>query len=134
MRVRKTKKELAKLSASSTDVWKSNIVPKYEGRPQEMDDVCLADFVSKYRRNVCTPGSNNYVRRDRPVVIRCWQYSVNNCLDNYMREQVLLYVPFRGEAVDVLDNNHYKQLCMKRTRSSSPPNKWSKTLSTMMTL
>lgn len=110
VRVRKTKEELAKLSTSSTDVWKPNIVQKYEGRLQEMDDVCLADFASKYRRDVRTPSSNNYVLRDRPVVIRYRQYSVNNCLDDYMREQVLLYVPFRREAVDVLDNNRYKQL------------------------
>lgn len=40
--------ELAKLSASSTDVWKPNIIPKYAARPREMDDVCLADFASKY--------------------------------------------------------------------------------------
>ncbi|KAH7957013.1 hypothetical protein HPB52_014328 [Rhipicephalus sanguineus] len=104
--LRKTNDELAKLSASSTDVRKPNIIQKYEARPREMDDVCLADFASKYRRG----NGGTYALRDHPVVISYRHYSVNSSLDDYMREQVVLYVPFRSEAVDVLENNMYVQL------------------------
>lgn len=109
VRVRKTNDELAMLSTSSTDVWKPNIIQKYEARPCEMDDVCLADFAIKYRRGNSS-GGTSYVLHDHLMVIRYRHYSVNNRLDNYMREQVLLYVPFRNEAVDVLDNNKYVHL------------------------
>lgn len=46
VQVRKTNEELAKLSASSADVWKLNLIQKYEARQRELDDVCLADFAS----------------------------------------------------------------------------------------
>ncbi|KAH7966039.1 hypothetical protein HPB49_013372 [Dermacentor silvarum] len=49
VRVRKTRDELDKLPASSTDVWKPKVIQKYEARCQpELENVCLADFVSKY--------------------------------------------------------------------------------------
>lgn len=73
-----------------------------------METVCLTDFASKYRKDA--RNANNYVLRDRPVVIRCRNYTMSSNLDDYMREQVLLYVPFQNKAVDVLDNSRYKQL------------------------
>ncbi|KAL3174689.1 hypothetical protein MRX96_011086 [Rhipicephalus microplus] len=99
VRVRKTNEELANVGASSTDVWKLNIVQRYEGRPPEMEDVCLADFASKYKRG--------YGLREHPIIIRYRHYTAADQPEDYMREQVLLYVPFRNEAVDVLDHNKY---------------------------
>ncbi|KAH7949643.1 hypothetical protein HPB49_013204 [Dermacentor silvarum] len=81
--VRKTNEELAKIGASSTVVWKLNIVH------------------SKYKRG--------YGLREHPVIIRYHQDIANDNPDDYIREQVLLYVPFRNEAVDILDNNKYVQ-------------------------
>ncbi|XP_077536008.1 uncharacterized protein LOC144148333 [Haemaphysalis longicornis] len=101
VRVRKTNDELANIGASSADVWKLNIVQRYEGRPPEMEDLCLADFASKYKRG--------YGLREHPIIIRFRHYSAADQPDDYMQEQVLLYVPFRNEAVDVLDNNKYIQ-------------------------
>ncbi|KAH7951784.1 hypothetical protein HPB52_012945 [Rhipicephalus sanguineus] len=91
VRVRKTNEELANIGASSTD--------RYEGRPPEMEDVCLADFASKYK---C-----GYGLREHPIIIRYRHYSAADRPEDYMREQALLYVPFRNEAVDVLDHNKY---------------------------
>lgn len=73
VRVRKTREEMDKIPAASTDVWKLNIVQKYEARqqPDELDDVCLADFASKYRMGQ----GGLYVLRERPVVIRYRNYS-----------------------------------------------------------
>lgn len=84
----------------------NNVVQKYESRTPEVEHVCLADFVSKYRYDT---RNKRYVLRDRPVVIRYRHYT-QDTPDDYKREQVLLYVPFRNEAVDVLDNNNYNRL------------------------
>ena len=49
-RIRKTRAQLdkEKVSACSTNVWKSNNIEKYESRSTDLSDVCLADFTSKY--------------------------------------------------------------------------------------
>ncbi|XP_077528146.1 uncharacterized protein LOC144139758 [Haemaphysalis longicornis] len=107
VRVRKTREELDGLPAGSTDVWKLNVVQKYEARPPDLEDVCLADFASKYRP---VQGGGQYALRDRQVVIRYRNYSPGNDVESYMREQVLLYVPFRTEAVEVLDGDKYVKL------------------------
>ncbi|XP_037568189.2 uncharacterized protein LOC119449071 [Dermacentor silvarum] len=127
VRVRKMREELYKLPAASTDVWKLNNVQKYEARqqPDELDDVCLADFASKYRMGQ----GGRYVPRDRPVVIRYRNYSPGDDVDSYIREQVLLYVPFRSDAIDVLDGNKYvklyednKELIERKRKEYNPAN------------
>ncbi|XP_077534692.1 uncharacterized protein LOC144146629 [Haemaphysalis longicornis] len=107
VRVRKTREEFDKLPPGSTDVWKLNVVQKYEARASELEDVCLAHFASKYRP---AQGRGRYVLRDRQVVIRYRNYSPGNDVESYMREQVLLYVPFRSEGVDLLDGNKFLKL------------------------
>lgn len=53
------------------------------------------------------------------MVIQYCHYSVNNRLDDYMQEQVLLYVPFRSKAVVVLDNNKYVHLYEDRCETTN---------------
>lgn len=55
------------------------LVQKYESRTPEVQYVCLADFVSKYRYDTRT---KRYVLRDRPVVIRYRHYTLDS-LDDY---------------------------------------------------
>ncbi|XP_077547716.1 uncharacterized protein LOC144159944 [Haemaphysalis longicornis] len=126
VRVRKTREELDKLPPGSTDVWKLNLVQKYEARPPSLKDVCLADFASKYRP---AQGDNRYVLRDRQAVIRYRNYNPGNDVESYVLEQVLLYVPFRSEAVDVLDGNKYvaiyeddKQSIERKRKEYNPSN------------
>lgn len=87
----------------STDVWTSNIVQKYEQRT-ELDDVCLADFVARY-----TIRGNTYTLRKDPRVLRWCGYKMTD-LTNYKREMVLLFLPFRNETVDILDDNKFIDL------------------------
>lgn len=54
-----------------------------------------------------TTDVTHYALRERRVVIRYRNYSPSDDVDSYMREQVLLYVPFRSEAVDFLGGNKY---------------------------
>jgi hypothetical protein len=47
-RMLKSENELKKLPTGSTDVFKPNILDRYEARPDSLEDLCLADFVSHY--------------------------------------------------------------------------------------
>jgi len=52
---------------------------------------------------------NEYKIRALPKVLRHRNYDMNK-LDDYKREMVLLYVPFKNEEVDILDQNRYRTL------------------------
>lgn len=45
----------------------------------------------------------------RPAVIRYNNYKISD-LDNYKREKALLFLEFKNELVDILDNKKYIQL------------------------
>ncbi|XP_065077679.1 uncharacterized protein LOC135700938 [Ochlerotatus camptorhynchus] len=89
----------------STDVWTLNIIQKYEVRVG-LDDVCLADFAAHYTKE---RRANTYKLRARPRVLRWCAYSMNELVE-YKREMVLLFLPFRNELCDVLDENKFLEL------------------------
>ncbi|GBM81302.1 hypothetical protein AVEN_46805-1 [Araneus ventricosus] len=45
---KKNRAQLQKLDDSSTDIWATNSIQKYEMRPADLENVCLADFVARY--------------------------------------------------------------------------------------
>lgn len=94
------------ISASSADGWKLNRIQRYEDRPEDLPDLCLADFLSLYRYDLRT---KRYVKRTRQILIRYRNYTAERAPLDYKRERVLLYVPFDREA-DVLDGNAYERL------------------------
>ncbi|CAD6220905.1 GSCOCG00011595001-RA-CDS [Cotesia congregata] len=52
-RIRRTQKELDELNIDedSTSIWKENWFDKYEKRPQEMEELSLAQFVANFTKN-----------------------------------------------------------------------------------
>jgi len=70
-RIKKTMKELSELEDDSTDIWKENWFDKYEKRPEYLEDIFLAQFVSKYYKN----HKVDYVLREEPKVI--YMYALN---------------------------------------------------------
>ncbi|XP_058456546.1 uncharacterized protein LOC131433943 [Malaya genurostris] len=90
----------------STDVWTLNIVQKYEKRA-DLDDICLADFVACYTKD--NSNTNSYKKRNAPRIVRWLKYKMSE-LNDYKREMVLLFLPFRNEACDILDRNKFIDL------------------------
>lgn len=94
------------LEDDSVDIWTRNIIQKYEDR-DGLDEVCLADFVAWYspmKRTV-----NSYKLRRAAKILRWRGYNMSELVD-YKRESVLLFLPFRNERVDILDQNKFLQL------------------------
>lgn len=83
-------------------MWTLNIIERYEDRPKEFNDIYLGEFVANY--NITT-----FKKRMRPAVIRYNNYKIFD-LDNYKREKALLFLEFKNELVDILDNKKYIQL------------------------
>lgn len=89
---------LSELDDDCTDIWKENWFDKYEKRPQELENVSLAQFVSKYHKN----NKEEYVIRNEPKVIRYRNYDMATDLNEYKREMVTLHIPFRHEESEIL--------------------------------
>lgn len=105
-RIRKTMKELNALDDDCTDIWKENWFDKYQKRPEELNEVTLAQFVSKYYLN----NKGNYTERKTPRIIRYRNYDVTDNFNDYRREMVLLHIPFRSEENDVIAENKFIQI------------------------
>lgn len=100
-RVRRSCKELDELGVGfdSTDIWKENYFDKYEGRPKELENVTLAQFVSWYYK----PSKGcPYVKRGKKAVIRYRNYDIGKELNEFKREMVTLHIPFRNEHDEIL--------------------------------
>jgi hypothetical protein len=120
------------IAPTSTDIWNKNPMQRYKDRPQAMRDVCLTDPLAWYttaRRTKKVTDDDmddaimsdeeskkpknvvQYKKRTLSRVLRSRSYGVEDV--NYKRELVLLYVPFRNEAADVLDRNRFLELYEK---------------------
>ena len=111
------------MTADSTDVLVENVYDKYSKRPEIMEDVCLADFVSRYtRRSVMNEEDTNeeqehalsYNGRQRASVIRFRRYKLVQDPHNYYREQILLFLPWKNEELEV-ENNNSEQVLMQKS-------------------
>ena len=87
--VLKPQQQLQKLDKESMDVMCKSIIDKYIDRPKSLEDICLAEFVANYNHI-----KNKISIRKKPKIIRFVHYNQFKDLENWSREQLLLYVPF----------------------------------------
>lgn len=97
-RIANKNKELNELEDSCADTWKESWFDKYEKRPDYLEDVTLAQFVSQYALN----RKGEYVERNEPRVIRYKNYDMTVDFNEYKREMVTLHIPFRSEEQEIL--------------------------------
>ncbi len=145
-RLLKSEEMLKELPEDSTDIYSSNQLIRYSQRPKQLENWCLADYVSKL--TVQYPRSMNKTANDPhqdncedqmsdsedssesdtgedestdtntinitlkngiiiksvqvPRIIRYVRYNEKVDAENYHREQLLLFWPWRDESVDLL--------------------------------
>ena len=74
-RIRKTAKELENLHGDDEiNIWKENWFDRYEKRPEELEDVTLAQFVAHY---TCTTTSQ-VTKRKEARIIRYRNYDIQH--------------------------------------------------------
>lgn len=109
VRMLKSVKDLEKMKADDQNFVVPDFFEKCEKR-QEMDTVCLADFVAVYNeKGKQTDGSIKMAKREKSKVIRYVRYSYKVDPANFFREQCLLFLPWRNEQTDI-ENQNCQQL------------------------
>jgi hypothetical protein len=84
---------------NSEDVICHSIIDYYLQRPPTIKHICLAEFVSHYKKN-----GTQISKRKKPNVIRFVKYNKHIDYENFCREKLLLYVPF-DQSEDTLKHN-----------------------------
>jgi len=97
----KSAEELNKLPPESTDIGVKGLLDRYKIRlvdkkGNDLEKCCLADFAAWY--NI-----PSYSRRRKPRIIRYCGYSIAKDPENYYREQLMLYIPWRDEKLELMD-------------------------------
>ncbi|GFR10858.1 ATP-dependent DNA helicase [Trichonephila clavata] len=105
-RIKKTMKELSELDDDCIDIWRENWFDKNEKRYEDLEDISLAQFVSKYYKN----NKGEYAKRDEPRVIRYRNYDMATDFNEYKREMLTLHIPFRHEEANILKNMKFIRL------------------------
>ena len=86
---------------NSTDIFEANLIDTfYPERPDDMEDVCLYDFVANYVKcGVDKNGKTKYRRLNKSVLPnrRLYNPSKENERENYFYSLLLLFVPFHNE-------------------------------------
>lgn len=105
-RLKKAQRELSELHDHSTDIWKENIFDKYEQRPEELIDLTVAQFRAYY---TCV-NKNEFKKLRKPRIIRYINYDITTQFDEYKREMVTLFIPFRNEETEILAESKFLQI------------------------
>ena len=135
----KPQKELEQLEDDDSDIAHIEFIEKYSKRPQELEEICLADFACCYEKVKVKTAQNDsdsdsneenqalqsqskskYRLRRKPKILRSRNFIKENDPENYYREQVMLYFPWRNEETELLQAcckdvyfDHYKQILEK---------------------
>ena len=131
---------LQKLEPGSKDVFVQGLIDTYINRPEDMKNVCLADFASLY--NVSKKQTNNVQitensddedvideeideksialkmkngkgwikRRTKKKIIRFRKFKLHQDPENYYREHLMLFLPWSNEEEDLIHINHEETL------------------------
>ena len=111
LRVRMVKSAavLAQADPDDTNVLEEYaLLERYVTRPQTLDNVCLAEFTSDYDLSPSprkeghigpdmSPNKRWYYKRQVRKIIRFVGYNAIRSPEDYRRERLMLYVPFRNE-------------------------------------
>ena len=95
-------KELEELDPGSEDVFMDNLVGNhYPDRPQNLEGVCLHDFVAKYTASgKDKSGHKTYRELQKPRLVNHYVFDPqkNEDREKYYYSLILLFVPFRDES------------------------------------
>ncbi|XP_050296321.1 uncharacterized protein LOC126736136 [Anthonomus grandis grandis] len=122
-------KPLTELKAMDNDdpnIYCDGLIEHYEQRPNEMENICLAEFAAYYdffkkRAETKTnglplkDGSGVLIKRGHAKILAYRSYGLQQDPLNYYREQIMLYIPWRNE-VDEVENENIDQQTIYKDR------------------
>ena len=108
--------EIRERDAQSTDIFDNIIDNFYPERPDDIEEVCLYDFVAEYEKcGKDDDGNPVYRKRSKPILPnhRIYNPSKENEQENYYYTLLLLFVPFRDEA-DLIEEGETAESAFER--------------------
>ena len=109
----KTLKELEKMDPDSEEIFMPNLLSThYPQRPEELEDVCLHDFVANYDwQSKDKAGNRKYRKLTKPRLVNHKEFDPNKAdkMDDYYYSLILLFVPFRDENSLLKENETPKE-------------------------
>lgn len=107
-------KSVSELNENDDELFVPNVFDHYESRPQELEGKSLAEFATEYEFSRLKHGDDDNaeqksclevkLRKSRRI-LRCVGYQESIDPDNFYREQILLYMPWRNEVKDIDEVN-----------------------------
>lgn len=104
VRILKQNKDLHQLNPNDKNITVPDLMEKYSVRPNEYENICLADYAAEYTL-VTESGFSSLRKRKQARIIRYVRYALAKDPQNYYREQCLLFLPWRNEKADIEDQN-----------------------------
>ena len=98
-------KEIAEDNPDNKDIFEDNLIDNfYPQRPQQLEDVCLYDFVARQGRD--RQGRRIYKKLTKPKFPnhKLFDPENENQREDYYYSLVLLFSPFRDESSLLLEN------------------------------
>ncbi|KAK3917480.1 Protein virilizer [Frankliniella fusca] len=113
VRLVKSQNKLEELDEDSTEIFESGLIEHYANRPDSLKHESLAEFAANFtyssvHTKTSLPLKNNsgYVtRRSKSRVIRYRNYHYEIDPQNYLRENLMLFMPWTNEINDILDKD-----------------------------
>ena len=101
----------------STDIFEDNLVDTfYPQRPDDMENVCLYEFVAQYTKSgVDEDGNRVYRKLGKPILPnhKIYNPSKEKERENYFYSLLLLFVPFRNEG-DLIEEGETAESALNR--------------------
>ena len=113
--VLKPQNVLDQLEADSTDIMSSSIIDKYLDRSKDYDALSLSKFVSYYNMK-----NKKMSKRLQPQIIPYVDFNKHKDPENWAREQLLLFSPFRHSESSQLDLFVHGKMHIKKKLMKSP--------------
>ncbi|KAG8171564.1 hypothetical protein JTE90_026094 [Oedothorax gibbosus] len=107
-RMVKSQSALKQLEPNSTDIFETNLLERYIQRPDSYENMSLAEFAawteSSLKGSPLKNGKGFVRKRKKPKIIQYRKYREHIEPEQYYREQIMLFLPWRNEQNDILSH------------------------------
>ncbi len=112
----KSQDELENLDSSSTYMYQHGLIEHYIRRPKSLENLTLADFAANYtysskpsKHSMKLRNAPGYIRRRlKPRTIRYRNYHFELDAENYVREHLMLFHPWKNKRRDLINSDTHK--------------------------
>jgi hypothetical protein len=126
-----SQEELEKLDDRSTDIFASGLLEHYVKRPISLENLTLAEFAADYRYSsiktknaIALQNKTGFIsKRIKSRIIRYRNYHYETDPEDYIREHVMLYIPWRNEEEEDILNANLENIFVSNKENISTKNK-----------